>query len=494
MTYRTGDTPLSINFGVNISEPLDAKNQSVSTFSELATTPFKYKGLHRLVEDEGENGVVYVLGEDLVTWIKSGSNISIKQLTDSSTYIGQNILPSLPASDGAINAFVAGNNIGNATYNEVGDSVIIGSDIGSETSNYFTSHDSVILGKNVALNGKGKFSYSNIIGNSILENYPKVEGYQYVNNMMGYGIMRNILIPNGETDSSIVQFTSFIGNRGLSESTLKNCEITSISCLGESILKEVEVDESVIKATALVGNNLLRRATFTNTTINKNVFVGGNGYLSRWVGGKCEFNSILGVGNVENHSIDGTILDGFSFNCIVGTANLTNGTVGTSGNRNTIVGSFNANLLESGSRNIVVGYASGGSITTGSDNTLIGSSANVSSGSLNNVVVLGSYNATESNSSTIASTGKIFLAPNSSNGVSSTVFELPNTLGSAGDTLVDILGNGVLSWQSPTKIIDTTVKTPTSTGISGQVSYNSGFKYTCVATNVWVREVVDTSW
>ena len=42
--------------------------------------------------------------------------------------------------------------------------------------------------------------------------------------------------------------------------------------------------------------------------------------------------------------------------------------------------------------------------------------------------------------------------------------------------------------------IDTSAKTPTSTGISGQVSYNSGFKYTCVATNVWVREAVDTSW
>ena len=73
MTYRTGDAPLSINFGVNISEPLDAKNQSVSTFSELATTPFKYKGLHRLVEDEGENGVVYVLGEDLITWTSTAS-------------------------------------------------------------------------------------------------------------------------------------------------------------------------------------------------------------------------------------------------------------------------------------------------------------------------------------------------------------------------------------------------------------------------------------
>lgn len=42
--------------------------------------------------------------------------------------------------------------------------------------------------------------------------------------------------------------------------------------------------------------------------------------------------------------------------------------------------------------------------------------------------------------------------------------------------------------------VDTAVKTPTSTGISGQQSYNSGFLYTCVATDVWVREAVDTSW
>ena len=45
------------------AEPLDSKLESVSTFSELASTEFPYKGMQKLVEDEGDNGVIYVLGD-----------------------------------------------------------------------------------------------------------------------------------------------------------------------------------------------------------------------------------------------------------------------------------------------------------------------------------------------------------------------------------------------------------------------------------------------
>lgn len=450
-----GGIPLSAKFDVAIAEPLDSKLESVSTFSELASTDFPYKGMQKLVEDEGDNGSIYVLGTDLVTWAKaSNSDILIEQLTDSSTYIGQNILPALPASDGAINTFVAGNNIGNSTLNEVDDSVIVGNNIGSGTAEYFESLNSVILGGNIGLDGKAKISYSNIIGQDILKNFPKIDSYQYVNNIMGFGVMRDILIPNGETDTSYISFSSFVGNRGLYDATLKNANITSVSCLGESTLNSSVIEDSTITGTVLVGNNVLSSASFDNLTLNKSVILGGNGFNSTWTGGKAEFNSILGVGNLENHAIDGTGSEGFSFNCIVGTANLTNGTAGTSGQRNTIIGLFNANSLESGNRNTIIGYTNAANLTTGSDNTLIGSNADVSSGSISNAVVIGSFNATESNSSTIASTGKIFLAPNSSNGTSSTVFEFPNALGSAGDTLVDALGDGVMSWQSPTQFVD----------------------------------------
>ena len=487
-----GGIPLSAKFDNSIAEPLDSKIESVSTFSELSNTPFPYKGTQKLVEDEGDNGAIYVLGTDLVTWAKaSNSDILIEQLTDSSTYVGQNILPALPASDGATNTFVAGNSIGNDTYNEIDESVVVGHNIGSGTSDYFLSSNSVIVGGGIGLDGKAKISYSNIIGQDILSNFPKIDSYQYVNNIMGYGVMKDVLIPNGETDTSYISFSSFIGNRGLASATLKNANITSVACLGESTLNRSVIEDSNITGTVLVGNNVLYAATFDNLTLNKSVILGGNGFNSTWTGGKAEFNSILGVGNLENQPIDGTGSEGFSFNCIVGTANLTNGTVGASGQRNTIIGAFNAGLLESGNRNNIIGYTNGLNLTTGSDNTLIGSYADVASGSISNAVVIGSFNATESNSSTLASTGKIFLAPNSSNGTSSTVFELPDALGSAGDTLVDTLGNGVISWQSP---FDNTVKAPTSVGVVGQKSYNSGFKYTCVATDTWVREAVDTSW
>jgi hypothetical protein len=58
---------------VSIAEPLDSKLESVSTFSELASTPFPYKGMQKLVEDEGDNGIIYHLGADLTTWSVSVS-------------------------------------------------------------------------------------------------------------------------------------------------------------------------------------------------------------------------------------------------------------------------------------------------------------------------------------------------------------------------------------------------------------------------------------
>ena len=66
-----GGIPISAKFDVAIAEPLDSKLESVSTFSELASTPFPYKGMQKLVEDEGVNGVIYYLGKDLVTWATS---------------------------------------------------------------------------------------------------------------------------------------------------------------------------------------------------------------------------------------------------------------------------------------------------------------------------------------------------------------------------------------------------------------------------------------
>ena len=63
-----GGIPISAKFEVAIAEPLDGKTESVSTFADLANTSFPYKGMQKLVEDEGENGKTYVLGDDLTTW------------------------------------------------------------------------------------------------------------------------------------------------------------------------------------------------------------------------------------------------------------------------------------------------------------------------------------------------------------------------------------------------------------------------------------------
>ena len=74
-----GGIPLSAKFDNSIAEPLDSKLESVSTFSELASTSFPYKGMQKLVEDEGDNGTIYVLGTDLITWSTSTDGDGLKQ-------------------------------------------------------------------------------------------------------------------------------------------------------------------------------------------------------------------------------------------------------------------------------------------------------------------------------------------------------------------------------------------------------------------------------
>ena len=74
-----GGIPISAKFDVAIAEPFDSKLESVSTFSELASTSFPYKGMQKLVEDEGDNGIIYHLGTDLTTWSTSTDEDALKQ-------------------------------------------------------------------------------------------------------------------------------------------------------------------------------------------------------------------------------------------------------------------------------------------------------------------------------------------------------------------------------------------------------------------------------
>jgi hypothetical protein len=76
-----GGIPISAKFDVAIAEPFDSKLESVLTFSDLANTPFPYKGMQKLVEDEGGNGIVYILGDDLTTWTASVLPSSYAQTT-----------------------------------------------------------------------------------------------------------------------------------------------------------------------------------------------------------------------------------------------------------------------------------------------------------------------------------------------------------------------------------------------------------------------------
>ena len=80
-----GGIPISAKFDVAIAEPLDGKTESVATFTDLANTPFPFKGMQKLVEDEGVRGVLYYLGNDFTTWTKVGNEDALTQGTNTLT-------------------------------------------------------------------------------------------------------------------------------------------------------------------------------------------------------------------------------------------------------------------------------------------------------------------------------------------------------------------------------------------------------------------------
>lgn len=114
-------------------------------------------------------------------------------------------------------------------------------------------------------------------------------------------------------------------------------------------------------------------------------------------------------------------------------------------------GSSNSALGENSGRPSDLHLTSGNSTyLTGNRNSFFGynSGYQAANADISDTNVIGSYWATESNTTYISSTGKIVLVPNTALGTSTTLFEFPSSYGTAGQILSDPLGNGVLSWTS----------------------------------------------
>ncbi len=139
-----------------------------------------------------------------------------------------------------------------------------------------------------------------------------------------------------------------------------------------------------------------------------------------------------------------------------------------------VTGNLSANNITS-TRNLTVGNTAQGNLTT--------------------------YNLFAGNTVTIANTGYLlmntlsdnskfigFQAPSTISG-SYILWQLPNSDGSA-NSFLSTNGSGSMSFRQPASSV--APSTTTSTGIAGQVAYDSGFVYVCIATNTWRRAALTT--
>ena len=113
-----------------------------------------------------------------------------------------------------------------------------------------------------------------------------------------------------------------------------------------------------------------------------------------------------------------------------------------------------------------------------------------------------SFDFVAGNSVTISNTGYLILntvtdnnkfvafsAPNSIS-PSYILWQLPSADGTANTPFLSTNGSGVLSFGTPA--LSTAPTTTTSTGVAGQIAYDSSYLYVCIGTNSWKRANLST--
>lgn len=278
----------------------------------------------------------------------------------------------------------------------------------------------------------------------------------------------------------------------------------------------------LVSGASTLSANLLVTA---NANVTGNIIIGGaatsTGNLLVTANSNITGNAIFG-GTVTS---TGTLIAS-------GNANVT-GTLNVSGN-SSVSGTTTSigNLLVTANSNVTGNALFGGNVTstgtlTASGNANVTGNLNVTANasvtgnftstanvSANNISVtrnltvgnstlgnLSSFDVRASNAMVIANTGYLILNCVGDNSkfvafqgpatmsAAYAAWQLPNADGSA-NSFMSTNGAGILSFRQPAS--STAPSTTSSTGIAGQIAYDSGFVYVCIATNTWRRAALTT--
>ena len=587
-----GGIPISAKFDVAIAEPFDSKLESVSTFSELASTPFPYKGMQKLVEDEGDNGVIYVLGTDLVTWSNSSNSKSFhvsnliewKEAMNSdeieSIYVDKTFIISgtidlttavtekhifgvdVTIGDGSDVTF--NNRVTTYFHNHVvmpTTSVSILSNDASTVSWYFTRvKPSVLEGSYFQVTWGSNFTvyYENIYTERAGAESQMVFlggdiSVDTINNK--YGTFKQIWSDSGYAQGmtyvdNLKQFTDALNSR-----TVGSIMLNQVIFIAEDLTTECKSDKQIFGEAIIMSNNsnwyitkgnelyincdlviqngttsgiqksvgLWLKSIYGCYLVSASYDIRGTGKL-KMLGDSCFYERLLQGATFENRE------DNITRHVKQYWTSSTTEAVYFVSNEKDFISAFTSQFakqivierpliftedlsLELFTRTGVsydklikgesITFDSGGQ--TGANGitfeiSLPTNAINTYVKFYNDIIVpngdvsIVSNNGVDIKFRNIFNTNEVYLSTTTNDLTGGIVFEKSSN----NSLILDSVGGSevlITYWDSTSSLsIGTTSKTPSSIGSKGQVSYNSSFKYTCVDTDTWVREAVDTTW
>ncbi len=271
--------------------------------------------------------------------VNDSNNIGIKNLN-----IGQNIYTN--STDGNKNVLLGNDILSGEGDTITNSSTIIGSTIANGTSTSIFNK-SFVTGDEAFLNANGLFENSSHIGS------------------LGFKNAEIGTVGATSTDAKIQYTTSLgVGNGG-----------------------GLKMDDtSRLLLVDLIGNDAFEAPSMTDAVISRSSFIGyGNAAYTKFNSGSMSFNGVIGVANLENATVE----DGWSTNAIVGVANLYD-SPGAVGNRNAIIGTYNARFSRKLTRTVIVGTFSGDNLIDSEKDIIIGNeSANTYTTGSDNIFIKG---------------------------------------------------------------------------------------------------------
>ena len=432
VTFVNGNT-LTFDFGdVPNTERVDFLKGSVGTNSNVSLLSFKNSGTTGGVE-LGDSD--FWIGSSTVADIDANSRVvfgmynapSITSGQKNLTIIGGRNAKLLNGANSDGNIIVGFDNINSATASS--GATIVGNKIAPLLTNI--GSDNCVYGSYILSECTSMGDYNSIYGDFALEKAVTVgEG----NSVFGFGYGKAVTI--GGSNSSFGFFNAGYATVVGLANTLVGSSVYAFSTIAMGDYN------------TFIGNNSASRATVTSTS-------------STAIG-----TSAMKYGGGNDNAIFGRA-SGWQ----------------VTGNKNTTVG------YRSGSSSDTIFSNASGTAYTGTRSTFIGANSgyDVSASAFNDLNVIGSFKATENQSTVLSSVGDIYLIPNVVGDTSSTIFKFPSSYGTAGQVLTDLAGDGILDWSTPS------VSSNPSTGL--EYTQNShGFilgDLVYLTGGVWTKSISD---